>query len=190
MRSGARQLLLCCRCMQRQTSIGFFHKQLCVPIQLCPTCLIDACCSYDDFYLEASVACGSASSAAAGAALAGGGSPGEQQPWRQHAQLHQQPPDRLLFLSGASKQEAQQQQQQQWEALPADLRRGVALAAALRAAAKQQLGITLSVGIARNKLLARLASPCGKPDGLAVVPDAAAVAFICHFPLQKVPLLR
>lgn len=85
---------------------------------------------------------------------------------------------------------SRQQQQQQWEALPSDLCAGVQTAAALRAAAREQLGLAISCGVARSKLLARLASPHGKPDGLAVVPDGAEVAFIRGVPLQKVPQLR
>lgn len=128
--------------------------------------------SYDDFYLDVSAAC------------AAGGAPA-------------QPPAGLLVLPRPSGQataatdEAAQAAQQQWAALDPGLRRGVLLAAALRAAAKQQLGLTLSCGVARNKLLARLASPAAKPDGLAVVPHgAAALAFIRAVPLQKVPQLR
>ena len=83
-----------------------------------------------------------------------------------------------------------QQAQRQWEGLAPDLQQGVLLVAAVRAALKQQLGITVSCGVARNKLLARLASPTGKPDGLAVLPDGAERAFIARLPLHKVPQLR
>jgi len=80
--------------------------------------------------------------------------------------------------------------QQQWQQLPLDLQRGAWLASELRRAAQERLGLTLSCGVARNKLLARLASPLGKPDGLAVVPDSGVLPFIRGVPLQKVPYLR
>ena len=100
------------------------------------------------------------------------------------------PPGLLVLPRAAPHAEAPPDAAQQWERLPADLRRGVHLAAALRSAVKQRLCLTLSCGVARSKLLARLASPCSKPDGLAVVPPAAALAFMAQVPLQEVPQLR
>lgn len=159
----------------------------------------------DDFYLDISSACTSDSSLSRCTSSGGGAAA--------VLSAQQGPPEGLLFLPADPspvKAEQQQQQQQpggpplvepqqapqaqqaqrQWALLPPDLRRGVQLGAAVRAALKQQLGITLSCGVARNKLLARLASPCGKPDGLAVVPDGAERAFISQVPLRKVPQLR
>lgn len=122
--------------------------------------------SYDDFYLDVSASCAA----------------GTPQPL---------PPAGLLVLPGPPGQPPAAASEQQWAALAPDLQCGAQRAAALRAAAQQQLGLTLSCGVARNKLLARLASPAAKPDGLAVVPDgAAALAFIRAVPLQKVPQLR
>lgn len=100
----------------------------------------------------------------------------------------------LLVLRSAAPLPAGQARQpaapEQWAQLPPDLQRGVQLAAALRTALQQRLGLTLSCGVARSKLLARLASPCGKPDGLAVVPAGAEVEFIAQAPLRSVPQLR
>lgn len=155
----------------------------------------------DDFYLDVSSACTSDSSLSRFTS-SGGGAAALGAEWG--------PPEGLLFLpADPSPVQAEQQQQlpqpgappladpqqaqqaqRQWAQLPPDLRHGVQLGAAVRAALKQQLSITLSCGVARNKLLARLASPCGKPDGLAVVPDGAERAFIARVPLRKVPQLR
>lgn len=124
------------------------------------------------------------------------------QPDQDAAATHRQqaagaPPPRWLLLpvsplpAGAGSLPAdQQQQQQQWRLLAPDLQRGVQLAAALRRDVQQRLGLTISCGVARSKLLARLASPCGKPDGLAAVHDAGAVQFVRSVPLGKVPRLR
>jgi len=118
----------------------------------------------------------------------------QQQAQQQQQQAQQRqsapPPANPQQQAEQAQQQQAQQAQRQWGQLAADLRCGTHLAAAVRAAAKQQLGITLSCGVARNKLLARLASPCGKPDGLAVVPDEAERAFIAQLPLRKVPQLR
>lgn len=160
----------------------------------------------DDFYLDVSAACASDSSLSSFSSHSAGSASAALEPGAQQGL-----PEGLLFLpadpSGSSAEQQAQQQaqlgahppadpqqaqhaQRQWAQLPPDLRRGVHLAAAVRSALKQQLGITLSCGVARNKLLARLASPCGKPDGLAVVPDGAERAFIAQVPLRKVPQLR
>ncbi|KAL4422612.1 hypothetical protein ABPG75_008809 [Micractinium tetrahymenae] len=144
--------------------------------------------SYDDCYLDVTAACAASSDP-------GGG--------QQQAPL-QAPPAGLLMFAAAAAPDTQHRQQalslpqpgtsppspQQWAALAPDLRRGVQLAAALRAAARERLGLTISCGVARSKLVARLASPLGKPDGLIVVPDAEAVPFMRGVPLHKVPTLR
>jgi len=43
---------------------------------------------------------------------------------------------------------------------------------------RKRTGLTLSVGIAANKLVAKIASDTGKPDGLVVVPPGAEAAFL------------
>jgi DNA polymerase-4 len=45
------------------------------------------------------------------------------------------------------------------------------MAAALRAAARSEVGLPVSVGVGRTKLMAKLASRRAKPDGLVVVDD-------------------
>jgi hypothetical protein len=134
----------------------------------------------DDFYLDVTAACTASSEASppppAGLLVVGGGQ--GQLPSQHPAPT--QPPSHVQGEGLA----------QQWAQLAPDLRAGVSLAAELRAALHARLGLTISCGVARSKLAARLASPLGKPDGLAVVPDAAAVPFVRGVPLRKVPGLR
>ena len=54
----------------------------------------------------------------------------------------------------------------------------------------QELGLTMSFGIAVGKLAARLAGPLHKPSGMTVVPPDGAAAFLLDTPLLKVPQLR
>ncbi|KAL4854768.1 DNA polymerase iota [Chlorella vulgaris] len=164
--------------------------------------------SYDDFYIDITSCCslGLGGSAVAPSLERGACQAAQQQqqlqPDQDAAATHRQqaagaPPPRWLLLpvsplpAGAGSLPAdQQQQQQQWSLLAPELQRGVQLAAALRRDVQQRLGLTISCGVARSKLLARLASPCGKPDGLAAVHDAGAVQFVRSVPLGKVPRLR
>jgi hypothetical protein len=82
------------------------------------------------------------------------------------------------------------EQQRQQRALT----RGRKLADALRAAAVEKLGLVLSVGVARNKLLAKLASRAAKPDGVFVVGGGADAdgpqserALLEATPVEKLP---
>ncbi len=52
------------------------------------------------------------------------------------------------------------------------------LARHLKAEVKKRTGLTLSVGVAANKLVAKVASDRGKPDGLVVVPAGTEAAFL------------
>jgi DNA polymerase-4 len=48
----------------------------------------------------------------------------------------------------------------------------------LKEEVRKRTGLVLSVGIAANKLVAKIASDTGKPDGLVVVPPGAEAAFL------------
>lgn len=61
------------------------------------------------------------------------------------------------------------------------------IAEAIRTRVRDELGITVSAGVAANKFLAKVASDWRKPDGLFVVPPAASEEFVRHLPVTKVP---
>lgn len=59
------------------------------------------------------------------------------------------------------------------------------LAQAVKDAIRAQRRLTASVGIAPNKLLAKLASDFEKPDGLTLIRDAEKVAFLRPLPVRS-----
>jgi len=52
-----------------------------------------------------------------------------------------------------------------------------AIAAAIKAAVRAEVGLTASVGVASTKLVAKIASDLRKPDGLVVVAPGDEAAF-------------
>jgi DNA polymerase-4 len=60
------------------------------------------------------------------------------------------------------------------------------IATHLRHAAREHLGLPLTVGIARTKFLAKVASAVAKPDGLLVVPPERELAFLHPLPVERV----
>ena len=48
-------------------------------------------------------------------------------------------------------------------------------------------GLTCSVGIGSNKLIAKIASGQKKPDGLTLVTDSEAVQFLSNLPVERIP---
>jgi len=61
-----------------------------------------------------------------------------------------------------------------------------AIGAQLRAQVSAQHGVTCSVGIGRNKFIAKLASTHAKPDGMLLIPDDATQAFLHELPVGAV----
>jgi nucleotidyltransferase/DNA polymerase involved in DNA repair len=62
------------------------------------------------------------------------------------------------------------------------------LAQELRRAVHERCGVTCSVGVARNRLLAKIGSEENKPDGLAVMPDdpGEIAAFLSRKPVETI----
>src|ERR671935_638413 len=60
------------------------------------------------------------------------------------------------------------------------------IAVRLRHAAREHLGLPLSVGVARTKHLAKVASAAAKPDGLLVVQPERERAFLHPLPIERI----
>jgi DNA polymerase-4 len=60
----------------------------------------------------------------------------------------------------------------------------VEIARLLRARVLEDTGLTLTIGVAGNKFLAKLASTRGKPDGLFVVPPSRSLDFLHPLPAE------
>ena len=65
---------------------------------------------------------------------------------------------------------------------------GPQVAERVRAAIRQETGLTASVGVAPNKFLAKLASDLNKPDGVTIVPRVRdeIIAFLAPLPVGRV----
>ncbi|MGB8505002.1 DNA polymerase IV [Mycobacterium sp.] len=61
----------------------------------------------------------------------------------------------------------------------------VAIAAKLRADVRERVGLPITVGIARTKFLAKVASQVAKPDGLLLVPPDRELAFLQPLPVRR-----
>ena len=59
------------------------------------------------------------------------------------------------------------------------------IAARLRAEVRAEVNLPITVGVARTKFLAKVASAVGKPDGLLVVPPDAEMAFLHPLPVER-----
>jgi len=57
------------------------------------------------------------------------------------------------------------------------------IAATIRHRVRQELGLPISIGVARTKHLAKIASQVAKPDGLVVVDPAGELAFLHDLPV-------
>jgi DNA polymerase IV len=61
----------------------------------------------------------------------------------------------------------------------------VQIAAQLRSEVRGRVGLPITVGIARTKFLAKVASQEGKPDGLLLVPPGRELAFLHPLPVRR-----
>jgi DNA polymerase IV len=59
------------------------------------------------------------------------------------------------------------------------------IAARLRADVRERVGLPITVGIARTKFLAKVASGVAKPDGLLLVPPSRELAFLHPLPVER-----
>ena len=59
------------------------------------------------------------------------------------------------------------------------------IAAGLRRAVRERVGLAITVGVARTKFLAKVASGVAKPDGLLVVAPDAELAFLHPLPVER-----
>ena len=62
-----------------------------------------------------------------------------------------------------------------------------AVATAIKQRVRDERGLTVSVGAAPNRLVAKIASDREKPDGLTVVPPARVQAFLDPLPVRSLP---
>ena len=60
-----------------------------------------------------------------------------------------------------------------------------AIALRLRSDVREHVGLAVTVGVARTKFLAKVASGVAKPDGLLVVPPAGELAFLHPLPVER-----
>jgi DNA polymerase-4 len=71
-------------------------------------------------------------------------------------------------------------------AVPAgDLAGAVAFAQAVRAAVRAEAGLTVSAGVAAQKMLAKIASDDAKPDGLKAVDPGTEAAYLAPLPVGR-----
>ncbi|WP_433604372.1 DNA polymerase IV [Dactylosporangium sp. CA-139114] len=59
------------------------------------------------------------------------------------------------------------------------------IAARLRQRVRAEVGLAITVGVARTKFLAKVASGVAKPDGLLLVPPADELTFLHRLPVQR-----
>lgn len=59
------------------------------------------------------------------------------------------------------------------------------IATGLRSAVREEVGLAITVGVARTKFLAKVASAVAKPDGLLVVEPEGELAFLHPLPVER-----
>jgi DNA polymerase-4 len=68
-----------------------------------------------------------------------------------------------------------------------DRRTGHEIAATLQSVIKERFGLPTSWGVASNKLVAKIATEVGKPNGLIVVPPGTEAEFLAPLPARMIP---
>jgi DNA polymerase IV len=63
----------------------------------------------------------------------------------------------------------------------------VELARSLKARVKEELGLVVSLGVAPNRLIAKIASDLDKPDGLRIVPHGTEATFLAPLSIDRMP---
>lgn len=66
---------------------------------------------------------------------------------------------------------------------------GETIAGMIRERVRSEIGITASVGVATNKLIAKVASDAAKPDGICVVVAGEEAAFLAPRPVRELPMV-
>jgi len=66
-----------------------------------------------------------------------------------------------------------------------DFASATAIAVDIRRRVREELRLTVSVGVAPNKLVAKIASAHRKPDGLTVVPPHRVMSFLAPLPVRR-----
>jgi DNA polymerase-4 len=61
----------------------------------------------------------------------------------------------------------------------------IEIAARLRREVRERVGLPITVGVARTKFLAKVASGVAKPDGLLLVPPAGELSFLHPLPVER-----
>ncbi|MGH2968231.1 MAG: DNA polymerase IV, partial [Solirubrobacteraceae bacterium] len=59
------------------------------------------------------------------------------------------------------------------------------IAVRLKGEVRERVGLAITIGVARTKFLAKVASQVAKPDGLLVVPPGAELAFLHLLPVER-----
>jgi DNA polymerase-4 len=62
---------------------------------------------------------------------------------------------------------------------------GETIGRAIKAAVRDEVQLTISVGVARTKLVAKIASDLRKPDGLVIVPPGTEAEFLAPLPITR-----
>ena len=70
--------------------------------------------------------------------------------------------------------------------LDSAMRRIVDFAREIKTRIREQRGLAASIGIGGNKMLAKLASDFGKPDGLMLIPERDKLAFLRDLPVGRI----